>query len=97
MPVNFEPLDQKLIAEFGKDVTFIPSDDTDSPETVRLIIDDARLDQPGFKIAFGNLTDSGFSRAPVKNDVFIVDSLTYKAFDVQGPDQIGGYEISLTK
>jgi len=46
---------------------------------------------------FGTMAGSGFTQMPVKNDVFTVNSINYRAFDVQGPDAALGLWIHLTK
>lgn len=43
------------------------------------------------------MADSGFPLMPVKNDTFIVAGISYRAFEVQGPDESGGITINLTK
>jgi len=46
---------------------------------------------------FGTMAGSGFTQMPVKNDVFTLNSINYRAFDVQGPDAALGIWIHLTK
>lgn len=48
-------------------------------------------------VLFGDITRSGFSQLPTKNDIFTIGGGDYRAFDVQGPDESGGVYIHLTK
>lgn len=93
----FDGLDGSLIATFGEDVTYTPNGGT--PEDVRVIRNDPdALSAAGTLMTlFGTIADSGFSQAPAKNDTFTVDEAEYRAIDVQGPDVIGGYRISLDR
>lgn len=92
----FSGLDATLIAEFGDDVTYTPNGGT--PEDVRVIHKDPdQLANGALLVLFGTIADSGFSQAPAKNDTFTVGDVEYRAFEVSGPDVIGGYFISLTK
>ena len=94
----FEQLDGALIETFGEDVGFTPDGSSDAPETVRVIrIDPLQLANGALLGAFGTVADSGFPQAPAKNDIFTIDAVEYRAFEVLGPDAIGGYRISLTK
>lgn len=81
----------------GRDVTWTPAGG--SPVSVRVIrADPNALAAAGVLMTlFGTMAASGFTQMPVKNDAFTVDSVTYRVFDVQGPDESGGIYIHLTK
>jgi len=90
-------LDGSLIATFGEDVEFTPYGSSDVEEVLVIRIDPVQLANGALLGLFGTVADSGFSQAPAKNDTFTLDGTDYRAFEVLGPDAIGGYRISLTK
>jgi hypothetical protein len=94
----FDQLDGSLIQTFGLDATFTPYGSSD-PEEVRVIrVDPIALSAVNaLLVVFGTVADSGFSRAPAKNDLIEIDGVDYRMFDVQGPDLLGGYNMSLEK
>jgi len=93
----FEYLDRQCITPFGEDVEFTPFGAAFS-ETVKMIrTDPLQLANGALVVLFGTIKDSGFSQPPMKNDIFTIAGTDYRAFEVLGPDAIGGYHISLSK
>lgn len=82
---------------YGEAVTWTPTGGASA--AVRVVrCDPDQLSATGVLLMlFGSMAGSGFTQMPVKNDAFTVNSITYRAFDVQGPDAAGGIWIHLTK
>jgi hypothetical protein len=91
-------MNRSILNEFSRDVEHIPSGSSSST-TVRAVKQDPQelAAHASLLVLFADGSLSGFSQAPQKNDEFIVDGITYRAFEVLGPDAANGLYIHLTK
>jgi len=97
MQAEFVRHNQALLDIMGEEVVWTPSGGTAVP--VRVIrADPSALAAAGVLLTlFGAVGVSGFTQPPAKNDTFVVDTVTYRLFDAQGPDEAGGIYLHLTK
>lgn len=81
----------------GMDCSWTPAGG--SPVSVRVIREDpnALAAAAVMMTLWGAIVPSGFTQTPVKNDTVVVNTVTYRVFDVQGPDESGGIYLHLTK
>ena len=83
---------------FGLDVTFLGAGMLVAGQVRVIRVDSSELAANSVMgLLVGFLPESGFNQSPQKNDQFTVNGVTFRAFDVQGPDENGAIYIHLTK
>ena len=91
-------MNRSILNEFGREVQHIPSGFSSSSTVVAVKQDPQELAaHASLLVLFADTSLSGFSQLPQKNDEFVVDGITYRAFEILGPDAANGLYIHLTK